>query len=107
MVPLREMVGRTAAVMVVPYPPGIPILMPGERVGHQDTAIVEYLMALEQFDCRFPGFSHHMLGIALEHGGGPTCGYRVNCLIERDERQQVTRSLTRAARAAHVSSKSK
>ena len=28
-VPLREADGRTAAVMIVPYPPGIPLIMPG------------------------------------------------------------------------------
>lgn len=31
-VPLREAVGRIAAEPLVPYPPGIPLLVPGERI---------------------------------------------------------------------------
>ena len=38
-VPLREAVGRIAAEMVSPSPPGIPRLLPGERVA---PAHVEY-----------------------------------------------------------------
>ena len=79
MTPLDQMAGRTSAVMVVPYPPGIPILMPGERV---DSPIVEYLEALQDFDRRFPGFSHHVLGVALADGTARETGYRVSCMVE-------------------------
>ena len=79
MTPLDEMVGRTSAVMVVPYPPGIPILMPGERV---ETSTVEYLEALQRFDHRFPGFRHHVLGVALADGTEHDGGYRVSCMLE-------------------------
>ena len=30
-VPAAQLEGRISAVQVVPYPPGIPLLMPGER----------------------------------------------------------------------------
>ena len=30
-VPIDKLKGRITAVMVVPYPPGIPLIMPGER----------------------------------------------------------------------------
>jgi arginine/lysine/ornithine decarboxylase len=79
MTPLDEMVGRTSAVMVVPYPPGIPILMPGERV---ESSTVEYLEALQEFDRRFPGFHHHVLGVALADGSEHDSGYRVSCMRE-------------------------
>jgi arginine/lysine/ornithine decarboxylase len=39
-VPLAEAVGRIAAEQVTPYPPGIPALLPGERI---NAAILEYL----------------------------------------------------------------
>ena len=78
MLPLGEMAGHASAVMVVPYPPGIPILMPGERI---EAAIVEYLEALQAFDRRFPGFAHHVLGVALD-GGERHSGYRVSCLLD-------------------------
>src|SRR5262249_5410667 len=35
-VPVDDMRGRVAAVVVVPYPPGIPLLMPGEQAGPYD-----------------------------------------------------------------------
>ncbi|MBF6542246.1 aminotransferase class I/II-fold pyridoxal phosphate-dependent enzyme [Nocardia brasiliensis] len=39
-VPLAEAPGRIAAEQVTPYPPGIPVIVPGERI---DEAVVEYL----------------------------------------------------------------
>ena len=44
------------------------------------TATVEYLEALQEFDRRFPGFSHHVLGVAL--GGADDTGYRVSCMLD-------------------------
>ena len=68
-VPVAKMAGRVAAVMVVPYPPGIPILMPGERAGALDGPVLSYLLALEDFDAKFPGFAHDIHGIERdEHG---------------------------------------
>jgi arginine/lysine/ornithine decarboxylase len=39
-VPIGEAVGRVAAEMVSPYPPGVPVVTPGERV---DQEVVDYL----------------------------------------------------------------
>lgn len=39
-VPAQEAVGRIAAEQLTPYPPGIPVILPGECI---DTAVVEYL----------------------------------------------------------------
>ena len=39
-VPIAEAVGRVAAEMVSPYPPGVPVLCPGERV---NADVVDYL----------------------------------------------------------------
>jgi len=39
-VPAREAVGRVAAEQITPYPPGIPVIVPGERINE---AVVEYL----------------------------------------------------------------
>lgn len=39
-VPAQEAVGRIAAEQLTPYPPGIPVVLPGECI---DTAVVEYL----------------------------------------------------------------
>ncbi len=54
---------RTAAVMVVPYPPGIPILMGGELLNERSLPILEYLRARHRFEEAFPGYEGDMHGI--------------------------------------------
>jgi arginine/lysine/ornithine decarboxylase len=39
-VPAREAAGRVAAEQITPYPPGIPVIVPGERINE---AVIEYL----------------------------------------------------------------
>jgi lysine decarboxylase/arginine decarboxylase len=75
LIPLREMEGRIAATGVVPYPPGIPILMPGESAGEMDGPVLSYLRVLEEYDRTFPGFSHTLHGI--ERVDGHYCVYCV------------------------------
>ncbi|KVN32208.1 arginine decarboxylase [Burkholderia pyrrocinia] len=75
MLELSEMEGRTVATGVVPYPPGIPLLMPGENAGPSDGPLLGYLKALEQFDLRFPGFTHDTHGVEVEDGV-----YRIACI---------------------------
>jgi arginine decarboxylase len=65
---LTELAGRTVAVGVVPYPPGIPLLMPGERAGTVDGPWLGYLHALQDFDDRFPGFEHETHGVRVVDG---------------------------------------
>lgn len=74
-VTLDQMAGRTAATGVVPYPPGIPILIPGENAGPADGPILSYLKALEAFDRYFPGFTHDTHGVEVEDGV-----YRLMCV---------------------------
>lgn len=64
-VPIREAEGRVSAVMVVPYPPGIPVLMPGEACTRETEAILSYLAHSEDFDNRYPGFENEVHGIAV------------------------------------------
>ena len=45
MVGVSELAGRVSAAMIVPYPPGIPVVMPGERFGQADSGLVRYLTA--------------------------------------------------------------
>lgn len=74
-VTLDELAGRTVATGVVPYPPGIPLLMPGENAGPAGGPVLGYLKALEAYDRRFPGFAHDTHGVEVEDGT-----YRVYCL---------------------------
>lgn len=72
---LEEMSGRTVATGVVPYPPGIPLLMPGENAGTADGPLLGYLKALEAFDHSFPDFAHDTHGVEMVDGK-----YRILCL---------------------------
>ena len=44
-VPLREAVGRISAGLVTPYPPGIPLLVPGQRLEQQHIDYLEGIQA--------------------------------------------------------------
>ena len=65
---LDRLEGRILATGIVPYPPGIPLLMPGEHAGPADGPMIGYLQALEAFDLRFPGFAHDTHGVEVEDG---------------------------------------
>ncbi len=77
-VPLDKMADRVVAVGVIPYPPGIPIVMPGESVGPDDGPWLTYLRTLQEYGHLFPGFAKEVEG-AEEHDGV----YHVYCVKER------------------------
>ncbi len=68
-VKFNEMAGRIAGVMLVPYPPGIPVCMPGERLGEADSPVIRLILALEEFGKRFPGFEREVHGIEVDAAG--------------------------------------
>jgi arginine decarboxylase len=74
-VPVTEMAGRIVTVGVIPYPPGIPIVMPGENIGAADGPWLTYLRLLQEYGHRFPGFAKEVEG-AEEHDGV----FHVQCL---------------------------
>jgi arginine decarboxylase len=65
-VEIDALMGRTVAVMVVPYPPGIPVIMPGERITPSTRAIQDYLLDARAFDRMFPGFETDIHGLRFE-----------------------------------------
>lgn len=62
-IPIEKMANRVLATGIVPYPPGIPLLMPGENAGPADGPLIGYLKALQAFDQKFPGFGHDTHGV--------------------------------------------
>ena len=68
LLPLDNMTGRTAAVGVIPYPPGIPIVMPGEDLGPRDGPWLTYLRLLQEWGEEFPGFTKEVEGIKEDNG---------------------------------------
>jgi len=77
-VKFTEMAGRIAGVMLVPYPPGIPVCMPGERLGEPDSPVIKLILALEEFGKRFPGFEREVHGIEVD----PQGDYWMRAVIE-------------------------
>jgi ornithine decarboxylase len=62
LVPLDAVAGRIAATLIVVYPPGIAIHVPGERFA-RNSAAVAYLRLFEENDNLFPGFGTEMEGV--------------------------------------------
>ncbi|WP_137821996.1 arginine/lysine/ornithine decarboxylase [Pseudomonas sp. D(2018)] len=80
-VPLDKLQGRIAAVMLVPYPPGIPLIMPGERFTPETRAIIDYLEFARIFDLSFPGFDIDVHGLHCQESPTGRC-YTVDCIRE-------------------------
>ena len=75
-VPIDELEGRVTSVLLTPYPPGIPLLIPGERF---NKTIVNYLRFARRFNDEFPGFETDIHGlVADERDGEPF--YYVDCV---------------------------
>ncbi|HEX5125241.1 MAG TPA: arginine/lysine/ornithine decarboxylase [Rhodocyclaceae bacterium] len=62
-VPIDELEGRITAMLVTPYPPGIPLLIPGEIFNR---TIVDYLRFARAFNERFPGFETDIHGLSKQ-----------------------------------------
>jgi len=78
MLGVDDLAGRVSAEMIVPYPPGIPVVMPGERFGRSDSGLVRYLAASQDIDAPFPGFETEIHGVHIESDGT----YRLPCLAQ-------------------------
>src|SRR5471032_3238109 len=79
-VPIDELEGRVTSILLTPYPPGIPLLIPGERF---NKTIVDYLRFAREFNERFPGFHTDIHGLVGEMING-RIEYFVDCVaVER------------------------
>jgi len=75
-VSIDELEGRITAMLVTPYPPGIPLLIPGERF---NATICNYLKFVREFNERFPGFETDVHGLVSEVVDGKK-KYYVDCV---------------------------
>ena len=74
-VPVEALGGRTAANAVMPYPPGIPMLMSGENFGAANSPQIGYLEGMQRREKLFPGFAGVIEGAEMVDGT-----YRVLCV---------------------------
>ncbi len=69
--------GRITTSLLTPYPPGIPLLIPGERFNRK---IVSYLQFTREFNAAFPGFDTDVHGLVDDEGEGTARRYSVDCV---------------------------
>ena len=86
-VPLGELADRVVAVGVIPYPPGIPIVMPGESIGAADGPWLTYLRTLQDYGHLFPGFAKEVEGTEERDGV-----HHVYCVKEERPHRAANRS---------------
>ncbi len=75
-VALDDLEGRITSILLTPYPPGIPLLIPGERF---NKTIVDYLRFARDFNERFPGFETDVHGLVKREVNGRK-DYFVDCV---------------------------
>lgn len=75
-VEIDQLEGRITAVLLTPYPPGIPLLIPGEIF---NKTIVDYLKFARDFSQKLPGFETDIHGLVAEIVNGEK-RYFVDCV---------------------------
>ena len=81
-VEIDHLEGRITTVLLTPYPPGIPLLIPGERFNR---TIVQYLQFARAFNQKFPGFETDIHGLVeLGEPGGAGPRYYVDCVRQTE-----------------------
>lgn len=67
-VPIDQVGGRVAATLALVYPPGIGVVVPGERWDERAAPMIAYLKLFEESYARFPGFANEIQGVFPEKG---------------------------------------
>jgi len=74
---IDELEGRVTTSLLTPYPPGIPLLIPGERFNKK---IVQYLKFTRAFNAKFPGFATDVHGLVADTDAEGRTTYYVDCV---------------------------
>jgi ornithine decarboxylase len=69
-VPLEEIEGRISATLALIYPPGIGVIVPGERWDDRARPMLDYFLAFQESFNRFPGFNYEVQGVFQERVDG-------------------------------------
>jgi arginine/lysine/ornithine decarboxylase len=76
-VEIDHLEGRVSVGMVTPYPPGIPLLIPGEVFNKK---VVDYLKFSREFNAKCPGFETDIHGLVGEVGADGKTHYFADCV---------------------------
>jgi ornithine decarboxylase len=69
-IPMSEVKGRVSATLALIYPPGIGVIVPGERWDERAQPMLDYFLAFEESFNRFPGFNYEVQGVYQEKVDG-------------------------------------
>jgi arginine/lysine/ornithine decarboxylase len=69
-VPLDDIKGRISATLALIYPPGIGVIVPGERWDERAQPMRDYFLAFQESFNRFPGFNYEVQGVFQERVDG-------------------------------------
>ncbi len=65
-VPIEEAEGRIVTTLMLVYPPGIGVLVPGERIGPRAKPMLDYFKMFEESSNLFPGLDAEIQGVYRE-----------------------------------------
>ncbi len=68
--PLDQLEGRVAATLNLVYPPGIAVIVPGERYTERSRPMIQYFKMFEESYVRFPGFGNEIQGVYPKEENG-------------------------------------
>jgi len=68
-VPLKSLMNKVSAVMILPYPPGVPLIMPGEKITKETQVILDFLLMLIDIGQAYPGFETDIHGVNMDENG--------------------------------------
>jgi arginine/lysine/ornithine decarboxylase len=69
-VPLEGIEGRISATLALIYPPGIGVVLPGERWDQRAKPMLDYFLTFQESFNRFPGFNYEVQGVYQEKVDG-------------------------------------
>jgi len=68
--PLDNIKGRISATLALIYPPGIGVVVPGERWDAKAQPMLDYFLAFQESFNQFPGFNYEVQGVFQERVNG-------------------------------------
>lgn len=69
---IQDMQDKVNANMILPYPPGVPLVMPGEMLTADNRAVLDFMLMLCEIGEHFPGFETDIHGAYRQPDGSYT-----------------------------------
>ena len=66
---IDDLKDRINADMILPYPPGVPMIMPGEMITDDSKAMLDFLLMLCEIGEKYPGFETEIHGTYRQEDG--------------------------------------